>query len=210
MRDLNIITDNKEVELQAEVKYPLAEYSIIGYVDRAYPDHIVETKCSARPDFYTYLETIEHQVGTYLMANEAWEYADIEIVRLPDLKTGKGKNANESPDRYEERCYQDIISRPSHYFIGFHRDKKTFGKRFWRSEFDFDRLWRMYRDVLYDLRDTVKTGRWYENTLSCYVPTPCVYLPIRKTGGVISEEIFRQREKHKKEEVKDSESAQEK
>lgn len=192
--DLEIQIDTENLlGCQYKVSVPVGENQIIGVIDICHEDHIREIKLSARPDFYSHKENIEYQASTYLMANEAWEYVDVEITRLPALKTGWGKYSDESSEQYEERAYSDIIGRPAHYFIGWDRKARTYGVRFWRSEFDLDEMFRVYVMVLEELKNTLKRGSWYGNKLSCFVPAICMYHPICKTG-VISEEIFERRQ----------------
>ena len=92
---------------QSKFHVPVGQEQIIGYVDRAYDDYIVESKLSGRPDFFKQKENLTYQLGTYFMANEAWEYADMEITRVPALKP----KSDETAQAYEERCYGDIIGR---------------------------------------------------------------------------------------------------
>ena len=175
--------------VQYKISVPLGEISLIGFVDQAYEDHIVEVKLSSRPDFYTQRENLAYQLGTYFLANDNWEYADVQITRVPQLRTGKGKFSDESPDAYEERIYSDILSRPAYYFIGWDRKTRTYGTRFYRSEFDLDEIYQTYVHVEHEIKDTIQRGAWYPNNLACHVPTPCVYLPIKRSG-VVSNEIF--------------------
>jgi len=189
-RDLEIhIKTDGFLACHYKIHVSVGDEQIIGYVDRAYEDHIVETKLSARPDFYKQKENLTYQLGTYFMANEAWEYADVEITRVPFLK----QKTDESPDEYEERIYGDILSRPGHYFIGWDRKTRTYGVRFWRSEFDLDEIFRTYVYVLEEIKTTIRRGSWYPNNLACHVPTPCQFLPIKKSG-VVSPEIYNRKE----------------
>jgi hypothetical protein len=178
---------------QYKIHVPIGQNQIIGYVDRAYDDHFRETKLSSRPDFYTQRENIAYQAGTYFMGNEHWEYVDVEITRVPALRTGWGKQSDETTEAYEERCYGDILSRPAHYFIGWNRKTRTYGQRFWRSEFDLEEIFTTYVHVLWEIQNTLKHDSWYANNLACHVPTPCMYLPIKRSG-VMSEEIYERRE----------------
>jgi hypothetical protein len=196
-RDLEITLQKSGLlGCQYKIHVTVGQNQIIGVVDRAHDDHVVETKLSSRPDFYRQRENLTYQLGTYFMGNDAWDYADVEITRVPGLQTGKGKYSDETPDAYEARCYSDVISRPAYYFQGWDRKTRTYGVRFWRSEFDRDEIYRTYVHVLWEIQDTVTHGSWYPNYLACYVPAPCQYLPIKKTG-VISSEIFEQRQKEK-------------
>jgi hypothetical protein len=179
---------------QYRIHTPVGQNQIVGYVDRAYVDHITEVKLSVRPDFYRQKENIAYQLGTYLMANEAWESATVEITRVPTLRTGKGRYDNESPEEFEERCYGDILSRPAHYFMGWDRKVRTYGVRFWRSEFDLDEIFSTYVHVLREIQETVTRGTWYANNFACHVPAACPFLPIKRSG-VVSEEIYERRRK---------------
>ena len=170
---------------QVKVTTQILNTNLVGYVDRAYEDHIVESKLSARPDFYQQKENVAYQLGTYFLCNEAWDYAIVEITRVPSLKVKDG----EEPEAYEKRIYGDIVSRPAHYFLGWERKTRTYGTRFWRSEFDLEEIYSTYCYVLHEIRQTVERGAWYPNNLACHVPAPCPYLPIKRSG-VISEELF--------------------
>ena len=174
---------------QYKIHVPVGQEQIIGYVDRAYKDHIIETKFSSRPDFYKHRENLTYQLGTYFMGNEAWGYADVEITRVPSLRP----KADESAEAYEERCYGDIIGRPAFYFIGWDRKTRTYGVRFWRSEFDLDEIFRTYVYVLEEIKTTLRRGSWYPNNLACHVPAPCQFLPVKKSG-VVSPEIYKRKE----------------
>jgi hypothetical protein len=177
-----------------KIHVPLLNGQTIGYVDRAYDNFIKETKLSTRPDFYTQRENVAYQLGTYFLGNEAWDYADVEVTRVPALRTGQGKYSDEDPEEYEERIYGDILSRPAHYFLGWDRKTRTYGVRFWRSEFDLDEIHATYVHVLREIRETLEHGSWYPNNLACHVPAPCPFLPIKRSG-VVSEEIFEKRQR---------------
>lgn len=192
---INAFTDlglkvSTDCNCQHQVKIPIGPHLITGYLDRVYPHYIVETKLSSRPDFHTDLHGIYFQCGTYLMDNPAWTHVDMEVTRLPGLKTGYGKTSNESTESYTNRIYSDIIKQPSYYFIGYDRSKKTFGKRFWRAEFDLKSIFKTYSAVLRDIRFTIDNDLWFPNTLSCLVPTTCQYYQIMKTG-VISDDVYK-------------------
>jgi len=74
----------------------------------------VETKASQNPSFYAQKENILYQVGTYFMGNENWDYAVMEVVRVP-----RAGRSEEDPEKLEQRIYSDIVSRPAYYFIGW-------------------------------------------------------------------------------------------
>ena len=195
-RDLEIKRMEDLLGCQYKIHVPVGTTNIVGYADRAYPDFIVETKCSSNPAFYTQKENLTYQLGTYFMANEAWESAIVEITRLPGQKTGEGKYIDEVPEEYQKRIYSEILSRPAYYFIGWDRKSRTYGVRFWRTEFDLDEVFSTYVHVLREIEEALKRGSWWKNNLACHVPTPCPFLPIKRTG-VVSEEIYRRKEVNK-------------
>jgi len=167
------------------------EFPIIGYIDRAYSDHIVESKLTARPDFYFQIHNITSQIGTYFLSNPEYKYAVIESTRVPGLRTGAGKYSDESPQAYQSRIVGEILSKPSYYFLGFNRDAKTFGKKFWRGEINLEELMQDYLYVNKEIQRAINDGdgAFYKNRKACYVPGPCFYLPVCDTGAV-SEGIF--------------------
>ena len=167
----------------------LGNLVVTGFIDIGFSDHMQEWKLSGRPDYLTKLESIHQQCGTYLMANPKFEYVDMMISRVPQLKTGSGKMTDESDEAFEKRIYNDIMKRPGYYFIGYRRKDRVFGKRFWRSEFDFDAITKTYLAISQEIKICLKNDFWYKNELSCYVPQPCWFLPVKKSG-VISDEIY--------------------
>ena len=194
-KELEVSVDKEGlVGCQYKIHAPIGTTNIIGFVDRAYENCIVETKLSSRPDFYQQKENVAYQLGTYFLGNEAWKYGIVEIVRAPTLRTGQGRYQDEDPEEFENRIFSDIVSRPGFYFVGWDRKTKTYGVKFWRSEFDLDEIFRTYRDVLQEIQRAAQEGSRWRNKLACHVPTPCPYLPIKRTG-VISEEIYERRQK---------------
>jgi hypothetical protein len=129
------------------------------------------------------------QAGTYLYTNPAYEYVVMEVTRTPAQRLGK----NEEMDDYQSRVYSDIIRRPSYYFIGWNNKTRTFGKKFYRSEFDLKELPMTYHKIVKALRYCIDNELWVNNELGCHSPVTCDYYDIKKTG-VISEEIYEIRE----------------
>ena len=186
------------------------DFSVIGYIDRVYSDHIVETKLTARPEFYFIIHNITSQIGTYFLSSPEYKYAVVESTRVPGLRTGSGKYSNESPEAYRFRVVGEILSKPSYYFLGFNRETRTFGKKFWRNEFNMEELKQDYFYVNKEIQRALEDGEgaFYKNRKACYVPGPCFYLPICDTGCV-SESIFETKESKPviKEKIKEVEDA---
>jgi len=149
-------------------------------VDRAYEDSIRETKLSGSPDFYTQKENVTFQLGTYFLANEHWEYAVVEITRVPGLRTGQGKFSDEESGDYEARLYSDIISRPSYYFLGWDRKTRTYGVNSGAASLTWRRSTRPMCMFSGKSRRRPR-GIVVSNNFACHVPGPCMYLPIKRT-----------------------------
>ena len=160
--------------------------TVTGFTDRTYSDHIEEDKFTARPDFYFTLGNISLQVGTYFLGVPSAEYVDMKVTRVPGLRLGK----EEDIAGYMDRLYKDICKRPSYYFPGLNKAKKTYGKRFYRNEFPLDIIKKRFEDVIKDMRFHIDNNLWYRNELSCHVPSQCMYLDIKNTG-VISNTLYK-------------------
>lgn len=185
---------NGLIGCQVKFDYIDGDVTINGVVDRAYQNFFVESKASAWPDFYHKIHAITSQVSTYFLSNPSYEYCIIEAVRVPSLKTGWGKYSEEPYENYMMRIYRDIISRPSHYFLGFNREEKTFGKKFHKSEFPLDEIARDYQLITKDIQRAIEENAFYQNFMSCHVPSQCDYLKICEIG-VASELIYEQKPK---------------
>ncbi len=142
------------------------EVLITGYYDRKYSDHFIENKLSGRPDNYTDPWFIQSQIGTYFLADPSLQSCTMEIVRNPDLKS-TGKFKEESDEDYGERCYQDILTRPSHYFLGWNVETHRYGKKFFRTEFNLDELRSRYIHIFREYWEARQFDGWYKNDRAC-------------------------------------------
>ena len=188
-KDLNINIDimcRPQDRFELSINYPLANHTFVltGVYDRKYEDHFVETKFSRSPDYYTNLFNIIPQVGTYFASDPAMEYCIMEVVRCPDLKGDKDDLV-----AYQERCYHDIMARPGWYFPGFNKETRTFGKKFYRSEFNLDEVIERYQDVYYQIADSAFRNAFTKNYKACYRPFPCDMIPIC-LFNVMSEVVY--------------------
>lgn len=181
---------------QEPIAVELGDLVITGFTDISYDFYLQEYKLSGRPDYLTKLENIHIQAGTYLMGNPRHEYIDMMITRVPGLKTGKGAYTDEPNEDYTNRLYTDIMKRPGYYFIGYKKRDRVYGKRFWRSEFNFDQIQKFYIAIRDEMQLCIHTDSWYRNEFSCSIPTPCWFLPHRKSG-VFSEKIYKLSDKAK-------------
>lgn len=173
----------------------VTESAIIrGFIDLSYYDHFVECKHTKNPEFYHTIHNITSQVATYFLSNPEYEYCLIQAVKTPSLRPNIKKLSSESPDKYLERCYDAIISRPSEYFPGYNRESKTFGKKFYRAEFPLKQIEKDYSDINRDIRRAAAEEAFYQNWDACYCPGPCDFLPVCK-NGVASEELFDRKKK---------------
>lgn len=170
-------------------------FVVKGILDRCYPadNYFAETKLSSRPDFYLKLFNIMPQCGIYFLSDPNLQFVTMEVTRPPDLKS-VGKFADETDREYEERCFRDILSRPAFYFIGYSRDTKTFGKKYYRTEFPLDEIEKRLSDVFYEITDCAARDAFHKNYRACYSPFQCEYLQVCQFD-TWSEEIYYQKEK---------------
>jgi hypothetical protein len=190
-KELGIKVD-EGYELQAKIDMEVAvgedqcwgtgepvELRVRGFYDRKYPSYFVENKMSGRPDNYLDIFFIQSQIGTYFLADTNLENVVMEIVRTPDLRMTKREEDN--PETYGNRTYNDIMSRPSHYFIGYNSEKGTYGKRFFRTEFDLVDLSARYSHIFREIHESASLGGFYCNDRACKNILPgiaCDMLPI--------------------------------
>jgi hypothetical protein len=188
-KDLEINLDimcRPQDRFELPMNYPFANHSFVltGVYDRKYENYFVETKFSRSPDYYQNLFNIIPQVGTYFAADPDMEHCIMEVVRCPDLRGDK-----EDLEEYQQRCYADIMARPSWYFPGWNKEKRTFGKKFHRSEFNLDEVIERYQDVYYQIADSAYRNAFTKNYKACYRPFPCDMIPIC-LFNVMSETVY--------------------
>jgi hypothetical protein len=168
---------------------------VTGFYDRKYPTHFVENKLSGRPENYLDPYYIQSQVGTYFLADPSLEHCTMEVVRTPDLKSA-GKNKEEDADTYSERVYQDVLSRPSHYFIGYNNETRRYGKKYYRTEFNLEELKSRYTHIFREYWEARLLSGWYKNDRACRNILPgiqCEYIPLCRNNQM-SETIFQIRQ----------------
>jgi hypothetical protein len=196
-----------DYELQAKVDITLpvdntstikTNIRVTGFYDRLYTStHMfAENKLSGSPDRYLDPWFIQSQVGTYFLADPNLQSCIMEVIRTPQLKSTRS-NKEEDDDTFMERCYQDIISRPSFYFLGYDSTRRTYGKRFYRSEFNLSDIQSRYVSICREIEIARLSGGWYKNDAMCKAGIyggPCDMLPICQHDAM-SEENFHIREK---------------
>lgn len=202
------ITVDESSELQAKIDLKLdfdkvwsrnvpVELLVTGFYDRKYPTYFVENKFSGRPENYLDPYFLQSQCGTYFLADPSLEYCIMEVVRTPQLKS-TGKNKEESADELCERIYQDAISRPSYYFLGYDSKTHKYGKKFYRSEFNLDEIKARYLHIFREIFDARVMDGWYKNDKSCNNVLPgisCDMLGGCKHGNNFAENVYQIREK---------------
>lgn len=177
--------------LQDKISTRLDNIMVTGYYDRKYSHHFVENKMSGRPDFYLDPYFIQSQIGTYFLADPGLASCIIEVVRTPALKS-VGKNDQEHPDAYGERVYQDAISRPSHYFIGWDNKSHRYGKKYFRHEFDIKEIEHRFRHAYREIYDARRYDGWYKNDRVCNNVLPgiaCDMLPLCRHNN-FNEDVY--------------------
>ena len=182
-------------ELQAKVETKIDNVMVTGYYDRKYADSFVENKLSGRPDLYFDPYFIQSQVGTYFLGSPDLASCIMEVVRIPGLK--QKKDNEESPEEYAERTYQNVITRPSYYFIGWNAKTRRYGKKFFRNEFDLKELEHRFKHVYREIYDARRYEGWYKNDRACNNVLPgivCDMLPLCRYNN-FNEDIYQIRER---------------
>ena len=166
---------------QSQVKFTTGP--LRGVLDILYADdnYFLENKLTGRPEQYKSKFTIHNQASSYFLSDPSLKYVIVRPTRTPLLKLGK----KETLETFQARVKSDILSRPSHYFLGFDRTKNTFGIKFHRGEFDLEGFKQDVKHVLLDINNCRDDhNKCYQDKLSCFVPAQCEYLSICETGGV--------------------------
>lgn len=194
------VVDDKIVDLhkRKEIKNSIT-LKISGFFDRKYTNYFVENKLSGRPEFYLDPFFISSQIGTYFLADPNLEYCIMEVVQMPQQKVLKGttKRAEETPEQLYERVYGEILSRPSKYFIGYNRETKRYGKKYFRTEFDLEGIKQRYQQIILEILLAQWTGNFYKNEKVCNNILPGIECGMKKIceNGNVSESIYKIRGK---------------
>jgi len=182
---------SKQSEDERTWKFPL---SVTGFYDRKYSNYFCEDKLSGRPEFYLDPFFIQSQNSTYFLGDPNLEFCVMEVVQMPQQKELK---KGESPEELGVRVYGDILSRPSKYFIGFDREKRMYGKKFYRGEFNLEVIENMYKQMTIELLAARWSGNFYKNFRACNNILPgiqCEFQDVCRTGNV-SETKYKVRER---------------
>ena len=173
------------------------EIMVTGYYDRWYPNGtFVENKLTGKPDYYQDPYFIQSQIGTYFLADDTLQEVVMEITRTPDLKSTKA-NEGEDADTYGERVYQDVIKRPSHYFIGWNPSTRRYGKKFYRKEFAIEEIRSRFIHIFREYWECRQFDGWYKNDRACaqILPgIPCGMKPLCRNNNM-SESIYHIRQR---------------
>jgi hypothetical protein len=172
---------------------------ITGFYDRKYPTYYTDDKLSGRPEYYTEVYPLTSQMGTYFLADPNLEYVIMEVIQMPQqkiLKETKKRVEAETPDQLYERVYNETLSRPSNYFIGFNRETKKYGKKFFRGEFPLAEIEDSYKQIVIELLSARWSNNFYKNRKACgnQYGSECSYLKICENQNV-SENMFSIRNK---------------
>jgi len=187
---------DKQSEDDRKWIFPL---KITGFYDRKYQGYFTEDKLSSRVEYYTEVYPLTSQIGTYFLADPNLEHVIMEVIQMPQqkiLKETKKRTQEETPDQLYERVYNEILSRPSNYFIGYNRETKRYGKKFFRGEFPLAEIEDSYRQIVIELLSARWSNNFYKNRKACgnQYGSVCSYLKICENQNV-SENMFSIRQK---------------
>jgi len=167
-----------------------------GYVDRLYDTRFVETKLTKDPNRYNSLWDLHSQIGTYFLLMPNINECIMEITRVPQIRQKK----EETIDDYYSRIFQDIISRPGFYFIGWDISTRQFGlPPYYRNEMRLETIKNRYKWITQEIAERTERGAWYYEqgyTCSPYY-RDCDYKPVCVVGGVdhgINEVLYERNE----------------
>lgn len=177
---------------QYEFKWQDLEYpQIHGFLDwirfnaDGDPSYGREFKYSTHDNWSKF--QVYNQLGTYFIPFPTLQRIELIVLKVPTLKwMRKGKN-EESAEEFSERVYKDIIHNQKSY---------VFKTNYWRSEFNLESIKGRYRTITREMYDRMKVGKdafWQtDNRIVCF---SCDYLQICENDGLVSEQLYRKRER---------------
>jgi len=164
-----------------------------GITDFSFSHHFIEMKLTGRPQYYDNVYSMTPQSAMYFLLNPDFEYCIVKIVRIPDKR--KSYKTPEDPDLFERQILTDILSRPSHYFIGYKREINDYGIKFYRDDFPLnaikEKLIKVHMDIQQgEAEDNVH--HFYEQRTGCMsYGQRCEYMEICETQqGQASELLY--------------------
>jgi len=165
-------------------EFPL---TVSGFYDRKYPTYFTEDKLSGKPEFMLDPFYIQSQCATYFMADPKLDYCIMEVVQFPQQRDLKKKE--EDPDQLMKRVYDEILSRPSKYFMGWDNKKRMYGVKFFRGEFDLKAAEERYKQVVIEIQAARWSNGFYKNFRTCgnMFGHPCEMRTICKNGNIPDE-----------------------
>ena len=151
----------------------------------------IERKFTASRDTERYfnIHNLNGQIATYFMLEPQAKTCIMQVVRLEQLR----KKQSESDEEFAERFYDNAILKPKQYFPGYKTGGHTFGRVYYRHEFDIEAERLRYKALAGDIKGCAKRCEWVRNRNSCQmygVNYPCDYMPICDGKGV-NEELYK-------------------
>jgi len=181
-------THGKFIGAQVTREAQIGNAVIRGVYDAKWAGWFSEYKLTGNPSNYDNVWSLSSQIGTYFLLDaDAYECL-MKIVRRPAQRPKR----DEEPTEFEERIYLDVLSRPKYYFDGLKREGMTYGRRFYRREFDLDAVKDRYYHIADEISYYQQREAWYCE-YNCYMYNDwCEYLPVCQQGRV-NEQIFEYR-----------------
>lgn len=195
MNTLKITTHIVNQDFKSQEEFTIQQDGlpqIHGFIDFHHVSNkfFLELKTTSKPDTYQDKFLIEDQVGTYFLSNPDYQFCVMLIIRTPELVYNENK---ETPQKYYNRCLDDITKRPRHYFIGYNYETNKFGVKFYRQEMNLDELIKRYKWTVKEIQRCVKENYWPLRKGSCFFPIRCDFYEACSIG--ISEDRYKKREK---------------
>jgi len=160
------------------------------------PDNFAEIKLTKNFSYHDNAWNVQDQVGLYLACNPKMKYGTVYATLRPEFKLGKetkDKKA-ETLEEYGNRVYNAAINDPCKYFLGYNSKDRTWGKRFYRADFDLEAIKLRAIEISKQRRTNINNNYFFMNTKNCFMyGRPCEYLSICQNQGNINED-YRVRE----------------
>ena len=164
---------------------------IHGFIDFHHVSNkfFLKLKTTLKPETYQDKFLIEDRVGTYFLSNPDYQFCIMLIIRTPELIYNENK---ETLQEYHDRCCDDIVRRPRHYFIGYNHESNKFGIKFYRQEMNLDELIKRYKWTIREVQQCVKENYWPMRKGSCFFPLKCDFYESCSIG--ISEDRYKKKD----------------
>jgi hypothetical protein len=186
------------IGVESEVR--VEHKGVFGFIDLLMSGNesfFCELKYTAKPENYLNPFLGWDQIETYFYVTQAL-YCYIIPIRRPQLR--QKTKTDESDQAFLERIETDIKKRIKYYFPEYNPDRKgaKWGRKFWRSEIDFDLLEAKIEDVKQEIKSKVERKFFPMRRINCFWPQQCNCYNICSNHGRINYDLYEKKERKNK------------